>query len=307
MPDLKDYYDILGVGENATGDEIKKAYRKLAQKHHPDKNPDRPQEEERFKEIQEAYAVLSDPDGRKQYDARHTHPFGDFGNGFQSQGGPYQRRGDGTNIRFETGAPFGEAGGGFGDIFSRIFTGGSAEDPFAERRTRRSRGADLETTLHLSFEQAVEGGKTEVKLPDGATVRIDIPKGVDTGFKIRLKGRGAAGAGGERGDLYVTFQVAPHPRFKRMGSDLLTPIEINPFEAIFGTTRNVRTPYGKQIKVRVPKGTQPGERLRLRGQGMATGEGQGDLYVEIVVRIPKKLSAEKAEALKQAAEQAGFL
>lgn len=307
MPDLKDYYQILGVAENAGSDEIKKAYRKLAQEHHPDKNPDRPNAEEKFKEIQEAYSVLSDPKERKQYDARRKHPFGGFENGFEPQGGTYERWGDGTNIRFETGTPFGDPGGGFGDIFSKFFSGGAGADPFTERRARRSRGADLETTLNLSFDQALQGGKTEVKLPDGATVRIDIPKGVESGYKIRLKGRGAQGAGDERGDLYVTFQVAPDPKFKRDGKDLLTPVEINPFEAMFGTKRNVRTPYGKQIKVPISKGTQPGERLRLRGQGVVTDEGAGDLYVEVVVRIPKKLGAEKAAALKKAAEEAGFL
>lgn len=307
MPDLKDYYEILGIGEKAGGDEIKKAYRKLAQEHHPDKNPDRPNAEEKFKEIQEAYSVLSDPEQRRQYDARRKHPFGGFGEGFEPQGDTYERWGDGTHVRFETGSPFGETGGGFGDIFSKFFNAGPSADPFTERRPRRSRGADLETTLNLSFDQAIQGGKTEVKLPDGATVRIDIPKGVESGFKIRLKGRGAEGARGERGDLYVTFQVAPHPEFKREGNDLLTPVEINPFEAMFGTKRSVRTPYGKQIKVPISKGTQPGERLRLRGQGVVTDDGTGDLYVEIVVRIPKRLPAEKAAALKKAAEEAGLL
>lgn len=305
MPDLKDYYEILGVGENASSDEIKKAYRKLAQEYHPDKNPDQPEAEEKFKAVQEAYSVLSDPDQRKQYDARRKNPFGGFGNGFGSQGGTYERWGDGTHVRFE--APFDDGGGGFGDLFSRFFGGGEAADPFTERRTRRSRGADLETTLNISFDQALKGGKTEVKLPDGATVRLDIPKGVDSGLKIRLKGRGAKGPGGERGDLYVTFQVAPHPKFKREGKDLLMPVEVNPFEAMFGTTRRVRTPYGKQIKVPIPGGTQPGERLRLRGQGVEAKDGTGDLYVEVVVRIPKKLSAEKETALKEAAKKAGLL
>ncbi len=305
---MKDYYDILGVDENASADEIKKAYRKMAQEYHPDKNPDRPDAEEKFKAIQEAYSVLSNTGERKQYDARRKNPFGGFGNGFESQGGTYERWGDGTGVRFDTGdAPFGETGGGFGDIFSKFFGGGAAADPFTEHRTRRHRGADLETTLNLSFNQALQGGKTEVKLPDGARIRIDIPRGVDSGFKIRLRGRGADGPGGQRGDLYVTFQVAPHSRFKRDGNDLLTPVEINPFEALFGTRRSVRTPYGKQIKVPIPKGTQPGERLRLRGQGVVTDAGTGDLYVEVVVKIPEHLSPSDEAELRKAAEKAGLL
>ncbi len=306
MPDVKDYYKVLGLSEDASDAEIKKAYRRLAREHHPDRNPDRPNAAEKFKEIQEAYSVLSDPQERKQYDARRKSPFGGFGDGF-GQGGTYQRWGDGPHVRFETGgSPFEETGG-FSDIFSRFFGGGSPPDAFTEQRSRRRRGPDLETTLNLTFKQALEGGKTEVRLPDGETVRIDIPKGVESGFKIRLRGRGGQEPGAQRGDLYVTFQVAPHPRFRREGKDLLTPVEINPFEAIFGTKRSVRTPYGKQIKVPIPKGTQPGERLRLRGLGVATEDGTGDLYVEVVVKIPSDLSAEQADLLKKAAEETGLL
>lgn len=307
MPEVKDYYSVLGVGEDADAEAIKKAYRKLAREYHPDKNPDKPGSEEKFKEIQEAYSVLSDPDQRKEYDVRRKNPFGGFGNGFGGQGGAYQRWGDGPHVRYETtGSPFGQTGGGFGDMFSKIFGGGTAES-FRQGRSRPARGADLETTLNLSFDQALRGGKTEVKLPDGATVRIDIPKGVSTGFKIRLKERGAEGPGGQRGDLYVTFRVAEHPKFKRDDNDLLTPVEINPFEAMFGVKRTVRTPYGKQIKVSIPKGSQPGERLRLRGQGIVTQQETGDLFVEIVVKIPKGLTAEQEKKMKQAAKDAGLL
>ncbi|MEX0822465.1 MAG: J domain-containing protein [Rhodothermales bacterium] len=307
MPDVKDFYKVLGISEDASADEIKKVYRKLAREHHPDRNPDRPDAEERFKEIQEAYSVLSDPEKRKEYDQRRKHPFGGFGDGFGGQGGTYERWGQGPHVRYEaTGTPFEGPGGGFGDIFSKMF-GGASADPFTERRQHEARGADLETTLNLSFHQALEGGKTEVKLPDGETVRIDIPKGVDSGFKIRLKGRGAQGPRGRRGDLYVTFQVAAHPKFKREGNNLLTPVEINPFEAMFGTKRNVRTPYGKRIKVSIPKGSQPGERLRLRGQGVESDGETGDLFVEIVVAVPKDLTEEQEAALERAAKEAGLL
>lgn len=308
MPPVKDYYEILGVSERADADAIKKAYRKLARDFHPDRNPDKPEAEEKFKQIQEAYSVLSDEQKRKEYDARRKNPFAGFGDGFTSSGGSrYERAPDGTYVRFETGggeSPFGDVGSSFGDIFSRFF--GGAEEPQTGRRERRARPRDLETTMNLTFDQALLGGKTEVTLPDGDTVRIDIPKGVSSGLKIRLKGRGAEGPKGQRGDLYVTFQVAPHPRFKRDGVDLLTTVEVNPFQAMLGTKRSVRSPYGKQIKVTIPQGSQPGDRLRLRGQGVATDEDRGDLYVEIAVKIPTGLSPEQETILREAAEKAGL-
>ena len=324
MPTVKDYYEILGVSEKATAGEIKKAYRKLAREFHPDQNPDKAGAEDKFKEIQEAYSVLSDEQKRKEYDARRKNPFGAFGDGFGTAGrrGEY-RRPDGTHIRFDTGggspfggqSPFGEetpfgegSAGSFSDIFSRFFGGEvPPEDPFAGQRERRSRGRDIETTLNLSFEEALRGGKTEVTLPDGTRVRIDIPRGVASGYKIRLKDRGAEGPGGQRGDLYVTFHVQANPQFRRDGDDLYTTVRVNAFEAMFGLKRSVRTPYDKQIKITIPKGSQPGDRLRLREQGVETDSGRGDLYVEIEVEIPKELSAAQEKVLRDAAEKAGLL
>lgn len=311
MPAVKDYYQVLGVSEDASADEIKKAYRNLAREHHPDKNPDKPDAEEKFKEIQEAYSVVGDETKRREYDARRKNPFGGFGDGFGSGGRTY-RSPDGSYVRFDMeGAPF-EGGSpfddfeGFGDIFSRFFRGGQQE-PGSSRGRRAARGRDIETTMNLSFEHALRGGKTEVDLPDGTRVRIDIPKGVDSGYRIRLKGRGAEGPGGQRGDLYVTFQVAPHARFRREGDDLFVTLKVNVFDAMFGAKRSLRTPYGKQIKVTIPKGSQPGSRLRLRGQGVETESGRGDLYVEIAVTIPKNLTPEQEQMLKQAAEASGLL
>lgn len=307
MPAVKDYYKVLGVSENANADEIKKAYRKLAREHHPDKNPDKPGAEEKFKEIQEAYSILSDEEKRKEYDLRRRNPFaGGFGDG---SGPGAQQRGPGEGyVHVDFGdSTFGDAGG-IGDVFSQFFGGRTrGEDPFAGRRRRPAQGRDVETTLQLSFQQALEGGKREVTLPDGKTVRIDIPKGVESGFKIRLRGRGAAGPNGARGDLYVTFQVADHPKFRRDGNDLYTTVVVDAFEAIFGAKRSVRTPYGKQIKVTVPEGSQPGDRLRLRGQGVETDKTRGDLYVEIEVTIPKDLSESQKAALREAAEKAGLI
>ena len=302
MPSVKDYYQVLGVSEKATDEEIKKAYRKLAREHHPDKNPDAPEAEERFKEVQEAYDVLSDKQKRKEYDVLRKNPFGGFGDG----AGRGYRPPDGTNIRFDFGGE-GDAGTSFGDIFSRFFGGEAPEEVFAKKRGRRPRGRDLETMLNLSFDQALKGGKTEVTLPDGATIRLDVPKGVESGFKIRLKGRGAEGPAGERGDLYVTFQVEPNPQFRREGKDLYAAVEVNPLEAILGASKSVRTPYGKQIKITIPKGSQPGDRLRLREQGVETDAGRGDLFVEIEVKVPKHLTEEQEATLRRAAEETGLL
>lgn len=317
MPSVKDYYNILGVGETATAAEIKKAYRKLAREFHPDQNPDKAGAEERFKEIQEAYSVLSDKEKRKEYDARRKNPFGSFGDGFGASGrGGGFRAPDGTHIRFETsgGSPFGggppfeeSSGGSFGDIFGRFFGGEAPDDSFAKRRESRARGRDVETTLSLSFKEALLGGKREVTLPDNTRVRIDIPEGVDSGYKIRLKGRGAEGPSGTRGDLYVTFNVQPNSRYRREGNDLYTTVRVSAFEAMFGVQRSVPTPYEKRIKITIPKGSQPGDRLRLRDQGVRTADGRGDLYVEIAVAIPQKLTAEQEEILRAAAENAGLL
>jgi molecular chaperone DnaJ/curved DNA-binding protein len=316
MPQTKDYYDILGVDEDADPSEIKKAYRKLARKHHPDRNPDDEQAEERFKKIQEAYSVLSDEEKRREYDQRRQ--FGGFqGGGFGGNGFGGGRRG-GREVRFEQGNfddAFGR--GGLGDIFESFFGGaGGAQGRRRQRRQqgprdpfqqRQARGQDVETTLRLSFNEALQGGRKQVRLPTGETIRLNVPKGVQNGHKVRLRGRGQAGPTGERGDLYVTFKVAEHPRFQRKGDDVYLTEELSVFEALLGTTRQIPTPYGQRIKLTVPAGTQPGEKLRLKGQGVQTDDGQGDLYVEVDVSIPQDLSDPQRDTLKQAAEDAGLL
>ena len=307
MPQVKDYYKILGVNEKASAEEIKKAYRKLAREFHPDRNPDKPDAEERFKEVQEAYDVVGDEEKRREYDNRRKNPFG-TGEGFGTRGGQFYRSPDGTYVRFESegtegfGDAFG-AGGGFGDIFSKFFAGGeAARDPFTRTRGRRP-GQDIHTTLRLTFDQAIEGGKTQVTLPTGEQVRLDIPKGVASGFKIRLRGRGQAGPSGQRGDLYVTFEVEPHENFRREGDDLHTSIEIGAFEAMLGTRRRITTATGKHIRVDIPEGSQPGERLRVRGHGVETESGRGDLFIEIKVTIPRDLTDAQRSQIEELARE----
>lgn len=303
MPTTPDYYAVLGVQPSAGADEIKKAYRKLARDFHPDRNPDNPQAEERFKEIQAAYDTLSDPEKRKVYDYRRRHPGGAGGyEDIFSQGGSrFRRDPDGTYVRFETsGSPFdfggAEPDGGLGDFFSRMFGG--------ETRTRGPAPRDAETELKLTFEQALQGGKTDVRIGD-ETIRLNIPKGVANGFKIRLKGKGVPGAGGQRGDLYVRFAVEPSPRYRREGDDLHVQETFSALEAMLGAERVLTTPYGNRVKVSLPPGTQPGEKLRLRGQGVERGEKKGDLYVDVNVSIPTRLTEQQREVLRKAAEEAG--
>lgn len=310
---VKDYYEILGVPENATEEEIKKAYRKLAREWHPDRNPDKPKAEERFKEIQEAYSVLSDPEKRRQYDMMRKNPFGAFGGVGPGDGGWFSRTPGGTYVRVETSGNLddllGEAWGfgGLGDIFSRFFGGfgraGAPQD--SSSRVRRPR--DVEVRVRLPFEQALRGGKTDITLPDGQKVRINVPKGVRAGFKIRLKDDGPTIAGVPQGQVYIVFDLEPHPRFWREGDDLYTTISINPLEAMLGTTQEVVDAYGRRIKVRIPPGTQSGERLRIRGHGVETETNTGDLYVEVQVEIPRHLSAEQQRILREAAEKAGLI
>ncbi|PQJ34962.1 molecular chaperone DnaJ [Salinibacter sp. 10B] len=321
MPQTKDLYDILGVDEDASKKEIKKAYRELARKHHPDRNPDDPNAEEKFKKVQKAYSILSDEEKRQQYDAQRRFGggggFGGPNGGGRGFGG---QRGGGPNVHFEQGGfdeVFGGRGG-LGDIFESFFGGrggGGAtrgQDPFRQQRgqqrqRQRRGGQDIETKLRLSFREALEGGRREVELPTGESIRLTIPQGVRNGYKIRLKGRGQAGPTGERGDLYVTFEVGEHPRFRRKGDDIHLTEEIGVFEALLGTERRIPTPYGQRIKLTIPAGTQPGEKLRLRGQGVKTEDGQGDLYVEVDVDVPSDLSDEQRETLREAAEDAGLL
>jgi len=306
MPQTKDYYDILGVDEDAGQSEIKKAYRSLARKHHPDRNPDDDRAEERFKEIQEAYSVLSDEEQRRQYDQRRK-----FGGGFGANGGFRPGRG-GREVRFERGNlddMFG-GGGGLGDVFESFFSGqqrSRPQDPFQQqRRQQAAQGQDIETSLRLSFDEALQGGRRQVRLPNGETVRLKVPKGVRDGYKVRLRGRGQAGPRGQAGDLYVTFRVGEHPRFRRKGDDIYLTERVSAFDAILGCTRRIPTPYGQKVKLNIPAGTQPGEKLRLKGQGVQMEEGNGDLYVEIDVHIPENLTDAQREALRTTADEAGL-
>ncbi|HEX2195425.1 MAG TPA: DnaJ C-terminal domain-containing protein [Actinomycetota bacterium] len=276
----KDYYKVLGVSSTASKDEIKKAYRKLAQKYHPDANKGDAAAEARFKEISEAHAVLSNDEKRKEYDEIRRFG-GDRGFGFAPGGG--------RRVRVDIGDLF---GGGSGVDLGDLFGGFGFRGP--------AKGPDAEAQAVLSFEQAVEGATIE--LASGTKVRI--PPAVTDGQRIRVPGKGAAGPqGGEPGDLYVNVKVRPHPLFAQgSDGDLVVEVPVTFPEAALGANVVVPTLDG-QVTVKVPPGTQNGKTLRVRGKGGPRPRGgQGDLLVKIAVEVPRKLSRKEREALERFAE-----
>ena len=291
MAEISDYYQTLGVDASAGEAELKAAYRQLVRQFHPDRNGDS-WAVDRFKAVQEAYEVLSDPHRRQEYDRLRRRPVLNA----HLRGGAGRA---GTSYHEDLSGAF-SASSGFGSVFSHLFedreSGASA----------RHRG-DIEVEATFSFEQSLEGGTTQVALSDGRTVSLTIPKGVRPGLKIRVRGKGHTNpATGKTGDLYVTFRVVPSSRFRREGDDLHVVETVTAMEAMLGSTRSIVNAYGSSIRVQVPPGTQPGERLRLRGQGVETRKGQGDLYVEIRVSIPRSLTDEQREELGSCAKRIGL-
>jgi curved DNA-binding protein len=312
MPvEYKDYYKTLGVSKNASAEEIKKAYRKLARQHHPDVNK-KPEAEKRFKEINEANEVLSDPEKRKRYDTVGPE-WERFQQGRQQPGG-FQWVYTG-----QPGAdPFNGEAGGFSDFFRTLFGEGATDfdtgplfgRPSARRR-RSVAGTDVEHEVEITLPEAYKGTERtlELRLPDGNTRRLSvkIPAGVKDGQRIRLAGQGApGGGGGPSGDLFLRVRVRPHPVFQRDGDDLRMDLPVTLHEALLGAEVTVPTLKGR-VSLRIPPETQNGRVIRLAGQGMprATG-GHGDLYVTVKVVLPTKLTEKERELLKElAASRAG--
>jgi curved DNA-binding protein len=309
----RDYYEVLGVPRTASAEELQQAYRRLARRHHPDVNKD-PGAEERFKEVNEAYQVLSDPDTRARYDR-----FGpDFrwlpegaereaaGAGFGGFGGRGpQPGGRGRRVYVDEGGLGEEGLGGIDldDLFGGIFGGrGGRGGPVA--------GADQEAELELTVEEAYRGGRRSVSLagPDGQrSYEVTIPPGVVDGQRIRLAGQGGRGASGAGpGDLYLIVRIAPHPRYRLDGRDIHVDLPVTPWEAALGADVPVDTPGG-EAKVKVPAGSSSGRRLRLRGQGMPNPRGQpGDLYAEVRVMVPRRLSRPERQLFEELANASSF-
>ncbi len=358
MAPQRDYYQILGVPEGATTDQIKKAFRKLAKLHHPDRNPNNPQAADRFKEINEAHDVLSDADKRKKYDMLRK--YGAFTGG-RSGGTPRPRGPGAPEADFDISDL--NSFGGLGDLFSSIF-GKRSGAPDEEREET------VETVVTIPFRTAALGGKVPIVLPmtevcptcggNGAApgakittcpeckgrgsisfgqgsfavsrpcpvcrgkgkvpstrcgtcqgsgevqiekrLMITVPPATDEGTKVRLKGQGAKG----KGDLIVQFQIEPDHFFRREGADVISTVPINLAQALLGSRIKVRTLDGKHVVLRVPAGTQHGQKFRIAGQGIERNGKRGDQYVEVKLELPEKLTPEQEEAAREFAEKAGL-
>jgi curved DNA-binding protein len=300
--EYKDYYKILGVDRNASEKEIKRAYRKLAKEYHPDRNPGDKRAEERFKEINEAYEVLSDPEKRAKYDQ-----LGASYRAWQQQGAPggfdwsQWMSGSPGSVRVEFG-DLDDLLGGFSEFFNAIFGGPSTRtrrrEPFV--RTPR-RGRDVEYPVSISLAEAYHGASRILQL-DGRRIEVKIPAGSKTGTKVRIPGHGEAGAA-QAGDLYLRVRVEEDPRFRREGDDLHTEARVDLYTAVLGGEVEVDTLAGPVV-LTIPPGSQPGRKFRLRGRGMPklgrSGE-YGDLYVTLKVEIPRDLSAEERELFEKLA------
>jgi molecular chaperone DnaJ len=359
----KDFYQVLGVADSASQEEIKKAYRRLAKQHHPDANPDNAAAAERFKEISEAHSVLSDAEKRKQYDQMRR--LGAFEGGPRRSGAGPRPPGAPGDVGAE-GFDFGDFGG-LGDIFSSIFGRGA--------RPAEPRGESLEAVVEVPFRVAALGGKITVTLPvtepcptcsgsggaPGASwstcpecngrgtisfgqggfavnrpcpqcrgrgkipsqacptcrgagdvrterrIAITVPAATESGSRIRLKGQGQGSRpGGTPGDLVITFQVQPDRFFRREGLDILCEVPLNLVQATLGTRLRVRTLDGKKVMLRIPPGTQPGRRFRIKGLGLEKNGRRGDQLVGVQVTVPNELTPEQQDLMKKFADSAGM-
>lgn len=304
--EFKDYYKILGVEKNASADDIKKAYRKLAKKYHPDRNQGDKAAEEKFKEVSEANEVLSDPEKRKKYDnlssdfSRYRRSGGNTDDWFRNYSSQQRGQGGGAYDFSEGfGDIFGRSGGStFSDFFETFMGGGG----FTAGRKRSSRaasarkGQDYEAQLNISLEEAHAGKEKDI-LVEGKTLRVKLSPGIEEGTKLRLKNLGAAGFyGGEKGDLYLTISIDKHPFFERKANDLYCELQVDLYTAVLGGKKQLRTIDGKTLNIVIPKETENGKILRIPKMGMAypnNRELRGDLLVKISVTLPKGLSAEE--------------
>lgn len=281
-----DYYKILGIEKNASEDEIKKAYRKLARKHHPDLNPNDKEAQKKFQQINEANEVLSDPEKRKKYDQ--------YGNDWKQAEQFEQQRQSGSHRQQGSAQGFsGFEGHDFSDFFESMFGQGGSR-----RQHTKFRGQDYHAELQLNLEAAMTTHQ-QVLTINGKNIRITIPAGAENGQQIKLKDYGAPGVnGGPAGDLYITFNIATHPVYKRLGNDLYMSTTINLYTALLGGETTIDTLSGK-VKLTVKPETQPGTKIRLKGKGFPVykKEGQhGDLYITYNVQLPANLT-EKEKAL----------
>ncbi|HXD62300.1 MAG TPA: DnaJ C-terminal domain-containing protein [Lacisediminihabitans sp.] len=297
----KDFYKVLGVSKDITPAELKKTYRKLARKYHPDSNPGDAAAEAKFKEISEAHAVLSDPEQRKEYDQmramgagapRFTAGGGGQAGGFEDVFGGMFGQGNQRTTR---------SAGGFEDIFGSMFGGGNFGQTSGGFRGAGgpSKGRDLTATTSLDFISAIKGETVKLQAAGSKPISVKIPAGVSDGQKIRLKGKGEASIdGGPAGDLTLTVTVRKHPVFERDGLNLRVDVPVTFVEATLGATIEVPTLGGDPVKLRVAPGTPSGRVLRVKGRGVTTTKGTGDLLATVQVAVPSHLTADAQKHLE---------
>lgn len=304
--DYKDYYSVLGINKSATGDEIKKAFRKLAVKYHPDRNPDNKLAEEKFKEISEAYEVLGDTDKRKKYDQ--------FGRYWQSVPSSTNQSPWGnttpknpSNVNFDFGN-YGSFDEFINDLLGRPFSNtnstnsrtntsgfSGSKDFNTSTSSATAKGSDIEKNISLSYSQAYHGVETQLNLGT-QTVKVKIPSGAKNGTKIRLRGKGQLNPISQQtGDLYLKVELKPHDFFQFEDDKLICEIPITPYEAVLGGEINVPTPAG-EVKVKIPSGIRHGQSLRLKGKGWSNTKGDyGDLLVKIAIATPNNITTQEKE------------
>lgn len=313
--EYKDYYKILGVDKNATQKEIKSAYRKLAREYHPDVNPDDPTAQERFKDINEAYQVLGDPEKRKKYDQlganwRQWERMGGRPEDFNWQRWTTGPGGQRIHVRYGTPEDFEDLFGGLGgfsDFFQQIFGGMGGFSPmpdigdWQQQRMQSQRGRDVEQPVEITLEEAFHGTKRLFQM-NGHRIEASIPRGVKTGSKVRIRGQGMPGAAGApSGDLYLKVNVKPHPTFERKGADLYVDIEVPLYTALLGGEVRVPTLTG-HVMLTIPPETQNGQTIRLSGQGMPklkNPQERGDLFARVNVKLPENLTDREKQLIRQ--------
>jgi curved DNA-binding protein len=320
---FKDYYKLLGVDKGASQDELSKAFKKMARKYHPDLNPNDKESETKFKEINEAYEVLKDPEKRKLYDS--LGPNWQDGMNFQPPPG-YER-----GARFEfRGGPGGFDMGGFSDFFETLFGGDPRasrhpggrgfreEDLFGGGARYRAKGHDVEADLELTLEEAYRGGTKPITLteqvrdfrgmltPKTKSLQVNIPPGVTEGAKIRLAGQGGPGSGGgPAGDLFLRVKLLPHPQFVVEGKNLVYDLALAPWEAALGSRVRVETLDGA-VEMTIPPGVSSGQKLRMSGKGLGRGATRGDQLVRIMIKVPKEPSEREKELWDELARTSKF-
>jgi len=292
----RDYYEVLGVKKGASAEELKKAYRKLAVKYHPDKNPGDKQAEERFKEINEAYAVLSDPKKKEQFDRFGSNTF-------------HQQYSQEDIFRgFNVDDMFKDQGFGTDDIFSRIFGDAMRRQRGGGHGRMAAKGEDFSMEIQVTFRDAYDGAEKRIAfMRDGnrQELSVKIPAGIESGAKLRVAGRGGAGRmGGAAGDLFLTVTVGPDPLFQREVADIVLSHEVRFSQAALGGSIDVPTMEGTK-RIKIPAGIQSGTKVRLKGLGFPQmgKQGRGDMYVRILVQVPEKLTARQHELVEQLAAE----